>query len=437
MQSLLEAEYGYATTDIKLPAEVADFLLSWNQLNIPEDALHVDEDGGKGREREPHVTVKYGLIAQAVPEELRDIAQATAPFSIMIGVVSLFANNPKYDVVKLDVESPALRRLNKQVSDAVPHEDTYPDYHPHLTLAYVEKGSCDHLVGEDPFKTGDMPREFRAAGMSFSAAGDDEDPERVKETLLFSRTRKLNPVIGEAVVGASPQEVEAVIKIMRDTAVETQGDVNAFVAAVNEKLAEHMIQFGDHPELVFGSEAVADPSGVFVKIPDKFQLTRGLDHWLDVMQTVIHHELVHIDQMSRATDPDKMADSASAYIMKGNSLDNDRYLQQKQEVMAWASSMVDAWRRQGLSTRQMRDNLRQGRWNYGSKYWMNRHRYPKTFSRFVKQASEYIDKLEEKPVAETVTRPDPFAQCHFPADPDRVKDFLRSNGKRRDQRSIL
>ena len=57
--------------------------------------------------------------------------------------------------------------------------------------------------------------------------------------------------------------------------------------------------------------------------------------------------------------------------------------------------------------------------------------------RFVEQAEQYIDKLREITFAETVNGVDPFAQCAFPADPDRIRLFLRSNGRRRPERPIL
>jgi len=202
-EALLESNYSYATTDIEVPSEMAEFILEWNQLNIPEDVLHVDEDGGKGREREPHITVKYGLLSKEIPPELYELAKQTPPFPVMLGKVSLFTTNPEFDVVKLDVESPWLHKLNRMISDQVPHEDTYPTYHPHLTLAYVEKGSCEHMVGDDPFKADGVTREFLASGLNYSGPGDSDDPERVKETLLFSKTKHPDAALADTAVRES------------------------------------------------------------------------------------------------------------------------------------------------------------------------------------------------------------------------------------------
>jgi len=207
VEALLEASYKYGTTDITVPGEFGDFLIQWGELNIPDDVLFVEEDGGAGREKEPHITVKYGLEVNDVPEALREVAATTKPFAVKLLNVSLFTTNPKFDVVKLGVQSAALHELNRRISDVVPHQDTYPTYNPHLTIAYVQKGTCDHLEGEDPFKDG-VPREFMVSGMNFKAAGESGDPNRTTETLLFSRGAP--DAVGELVGAESVHENKAV-----------------------------------------------------------------------------------------------------------------------------------------------------------------------------------------------------------------------------------
>jgi hypothetical protein len=411
---------------------MSDFVLEWNQLNIPEDVLTVDEDGGKGRERDPHVTVKYGLLADDVPEELRQIAKETPPFPVFLGKISLFTTNPEFDVVKIDVESPWLRELNRRISDSIPHEDTYPDYHPHMTLAYVQKGSCEHLVGDDPFKAKGVSREFMAYGLNFSGAGDDTDPGRVKESLLFSKVKK---PVAEAVVGVNADEIAQIEQVVQQAIDDSNGDVGVFLALANEQLAPYHVQFARHEAHKMGPSAVSTPEGVFVPVPSAYDL-RG-PNFAKYVSTVLYHELVHDKQMGRSSRPGEMYTKAMAYVTPGGHMDHDRYLQQKQEIMAWAASMVDSWRRQGLTTDQMMRRLRSGNWGFGMKYWHNRQRFPQTFNRFVKQATEYIEQLRESTFAETVTGLDPFAHCEFPADPDRIKQFLRNGGRRRIERPIL
>lgn len=310
--ALLEANYKYATTDISPSPEFGDFIIRWGDLNIPEHDLYVEEDGGCGREKEIHVTVKYGLLAKDVPEELREIAQTTKPFAVDLLNISLFTTNPKFDVVKLGVDSPPLMELNKRITEAVPHEDTYPEYKPHLTIAYVQKGTCDHLVDDDPFKDG-TPRGFMVSGMRFKGAGESGDPERVEELLLFSKGPR------------------------HDVALESFGEPK--------------------------------------------------------MRT--------------------------------------------EESAVYATTLVEQWRRLGLTTEQMERKLRLGEWGRGMKYWHNRRQFPQAFNRFVEQATDCIAQLRETRFSQAVIDVDPFASCAFPVDPDRTRQFLRNSGKRRGERSIL
>lgn len=426
--TLLEGSYDYATTDIKLPDEVADFIIDWGRLNIPDDAISED-----GRENDIHVTVKYGLLDHELPEALKEIAKTTPPFPVILGTVSLFTTNPKFDVVKIDVESPALRLLNKRVAE-LPHEDTYPEYKPHVTIAYVVKGTCDHLEGEDPFKAKDIPREFTAYGLRFRGPGDEHDPKRTEETLLFSKT-KPDPALGEAVVGPPVTQMALIIDEIREAARDSNGDVKIFLALANDALRPHGIQFERKQEHGFGAAAVATDEGMFLLPPSPYDLRDP--KWPDRLYGMLQHELVHDRQMARMSNRETVVANATAWMTPQGRIDHDRYLQQKQEVMAWAASMVDSWRRQGLTSDQMLTRLRSGDWGYGMKYWHARRKFPQTFNRFIKQATEYIEQLKENAIAQAVNDVDPFGGVDFPVDPDRTRLFLRNSGKRRDERTIL
>jgi len=387
---LLEAgSFDYANTDLKLPPEIADFLISWGKLNIPDDALFIGEDGGKGRELDAHITIKYGLLVDTVPPELREIAKATQPFSVYMGQVSLFTTNPEFDVVKVEIESPELHELNRRIAAQIASKDTHPKYNPHATIAYVVKGTCDHLEGADPFASPEIGREFVAAGMNFSGHGEDDDPNRVKETLLFSRTKKQE--VAEAVLQPSEADVSQIIKIIADTARLALGNVEVFRAHANAALAELGVRFIDRADAMQNGQlsACADEHGIALPLPSQYDLKDP--DWPGSLTAAIHHEAVHMMQLDAATDPKEASDSATRYVLAGGQLDSDRYLQQKQEVMAYAASMVREWKARGYSKQEMLLKLRSGQWNHGIKYWQARHRLPATFQRYCKQAAEYIN----------------------------------------------
>ena len=179
--------YKYGCALVALPEGHASFVIQWGQANIPDDLIWNEGDEG-GRETDVHTTAKYGFVGDPLAE-LRDIGQNTAPFPVYIGTVSLF-QQADHDVVKLDVESPWLHQLNDELS-RLPNEDKYPTYKPHITVAYVKKGSCDHLVGADLFAPEGSPSaEFMATSMDYQGATEDsDDPDRVVDHILFSKPK--------------------------------------------------------------------------------------------------------------------------------------------------------------------------------------------------------------------------------------------------------
>ncbi len=77
-----------------------------------------------------------------------------------LGSTSLFPANEndsqrggaEYDVVKIDVHSDDLVRLNGVISYGTPVTDTHPKYQPHITLAYVKPGLGKKYIEMDDVK---------------------------------------------------------------------------------------------------------------------------------------------------------------------------------------------------------------------------------------------------------------------------------------------
>ena len=152
-----QAGYDSSTAQVMVPSgPIRDAILAYGGT-IPDDILYVDADGGKGRENEPHITIQYGLLDRT-PDRVRHAVADTGPIRIALGTVSRFCTNPLYDVLKVDVDSPTLHRLNALVVANVPYDSEFPGYHPHLTLAYVRKGKGKEFDGSP-----------RLAGLKFTA----------------------------------------------------------------------------------------------------------------------------------------------------------------------------------------------------------------------------------------------------------------------------
>ena len=135
-------------------------IVSWTVKNINEKDLYTKESD-MGIETDPHITILYGLHTNKTTE-VKKILQKEKSFKIKFGLISKF-KAPKYDVLKIEVKSPYLFHLNrllKKLDYTSKHE-----YNPHCTLAYVKKGTCENLVGNNHFKD----KQFTIESVIFSS----------------------------------------------------------------------------------------------------------------------------------------------------------------------------------------------------------------------------------------------------------------------------
>jgi N12 class adenine-specific DNA methylase/2'-5' RNA ligase len=132
----------FSSTQVDLPKGDTDAIQALGR-KIPDGDLAED-----GREDKPHVTVKFGLHTDDVAE-VRRVLAGEPPITLTLGKTSLFPakEGADYDVVKVDVDSPDLHRLNAKIAGALEHTDTHPDYKPHATIAYVKAGLGEKYVG--------------------------------------------------------------------------------------------------------------------------------------------------------------------------------------------------------------------------------------------------------------------------------------------------
>jgi 2'-5' RNA ligase len=122
------------------------------ELIDDEDLYTVKNDPTYGRENEPHVTILYGFHEDIPYDELEiQILKIKKP-RLSIKDVSSFNN--EFDVLKFDIESPSLHKLNDKFRK-FPHTNRYTDYHPHVTIAYLKKGKAKKYIDKIK-KLGDM-----------------------------------------------------------------------------------------------------------------------------------------------------------------------------------------------------------------------------------------------------------------------------------------
>ncbi len=140
----------FSSTQVDLPKGVAGKVRETGKKLIPDDALYTDpKDPSYGREEDPHVTVKYGIHADKA-DAIREALAGEPPIEFTLGKTSIFPakDGSPYDVVKVDVESPDLHRLNAKIAASTDVTDTFPTYQPHVTLGYVKAGEGAKFAGK-------------------------------------------------------------------------------------------------------------------------------------------------------------------------------------------------------------------------------------------------------------------------------------------------
>lgn len=145
IQFLLEGEsYSKGSTQVTLFGQQGFPFLKF-VCDLPDDILAED-----GRELAPHITVLYGLTEDD-HQPVVDACAKIGPISVTLGAISAF-EQPDGDVLKVSVEGDSIHEANRVLRETVKYQNDYPDYVPHLTLAYLKKGAAAKYVGQTPFK---------------------------------------------------------------------------------------------------------------------------------------------------------------------------------------------------------------------------------------------------------------------------------------------
>jgi hypothetical protein len=134
-----DGPHTYSSTQVQLPVDIAEALLAFGQ-SIPDEQL-----AGDGRETDAHVTVKYGLHTQDA-SEVQDFLDGWGTVFLTLGETQVFSHEDQ-DVLVVRVISPDLVQLNGALSQELEVTDTYPEYHPHATIAYLQPGMGEQYAG--------------------------------------------------------------------------------------------------------------------------------------------------------------------------------------------------------------------------------------------------------------------------------------------------
>jgi len=115
-----------------------------HKLIDPNHIYTEESDGSFGLETEPHTTLLYGLHNNVSLEDVKGVIDNHTFHTCRVHNPSLF-QNPKYDVLKFDVNGANLHEVNSDLKK-FPFTSDFPDYHPHLTIAYLKPGFGNKYV---------------------------------------------------------------------------------------------------------------------------------------------------------------------------------------------------------------------------------------------------------------------------------------------------
>lgn len=135
--------YDYSSVQVRIESNIARMMIDFGN-EIPDDQL-----AGKGREDNPHITIKYGLLSND-PAVLDNVMLPSIIHAVM-GKTSLFRSK-EFDVLKVDIQSTDMVSLNAAIVAGTENVNTHPEYHPHATIAYLLPGMGDKYIGDNRFE---------------------------------------------------------------------------------------------------------------------------------------------------------------------------------------------------------------------------------------------------------------------------------------------
>ena len=159
------SDYKYGCVMIDIPFN------NWDEITsiIDKDDLYIDEtDDTYGIQHRPHLTLKYGLHSDVSLGDVKDCFLGVEYVDVVLSGLSLFKND-KFDVLKFDVlKNNNLSKVNGRLSE-LPNSDEFPDYKPHVTIAYLKKGMGDKYLELD---FDDLKTNFKISDIIYSKDGN-------------------------------------------------------------------------------------------------------------------------------------------------------------------------------------------------------------------------------------------------------------------------
>lgn len=135
-------EYAFLMIDYEMPSFIKDL-----QNKIPNNELYFGTDEEKkdnqyGFEKKSHVTLAPCLDSDVDINKLKELLLPLKEYKCILNNISIFEND-NYDVLKADVKCPNMHKTYNKIKENFELHSAYKEYHPHMTIAYMQKGMAD------------------------------------------------------------------------------------------------------------------------------------------------------------------------------------------------------------------------------------------------------------------------------------------------------
>jgi hypothetical protein len=140
-----EKTYEFGCVMVDVPVK------NWNEITSfidTDDIYTVSDNDTYGIQDRPHLTLLYGTHKEVTSEQVESLLKNVKPFSIEIDGVDIFENKD-YDVVKFNVKKNDLLQSIFDSLSTLPNSNSFKDYKPHITIAYVKKGTGKKYIKSD------------------------------------------------------------------------------------------------------------------------------------------------------------------------------------------------------------------------------------------------------------------------------------------------
>jgi len=174
-------DYGCVMLDTKMG--------DWEDIHLsgidPDDVYKKPMDNSYGLEENPHMTVIYGIHENEVTSEqmISVIEENLEDVIVTISSISIFENG-EYDVVKYDVPvTEQIQSYRDMFINNFENTQSFPEYHPHITIAYVKPGMGKKYESEldEPFEV-----TFNKGVYSWHQEDDEGNIELKRKEYVFN-----------------------------------------------------------------------------------------------------------------------------------------------------------------------------------------------------------------------------------------------------------